>query len=37
MKTVKVPQLSFTNPSPDKQDKWVNEVIFCQKIAENNF
>ena len=23
--------------SPDKQDKCVNEVIFCQKTAENNF
>jgi len=25
------------NPSPDKQDKCVNEVISCQKNAENNF
>jgi len=24
-------------PGPDKQDKFVNEVIFCQKNAENNF
>ena len=23
--------------SPDKQDKYVNEDIFCQKNAENNF
>jgi len=23
--------------SPDKQDKFVNEIIFCQKRAENNF
>ena len=24
-------------PNPDKRDKRVNEVIFCQKNAENNF
>ncbi|MDD2733033.1 MAG: hypothetical protein PHF56_03765 [Desulfuromonadaceae bacterium] len=24
-------------PNPDKQDKCVNEVIFCEKRAENNF
>jgi hypothetical protein len=23
--------------NPDKQDKCVNEVIFCYKCAENNF
>ncbi len=26
-----------TIPNPDKQDKCVNEVIFCQKSSENNF
>ena len=24
-------------PAPDKQDKCVNEVIFCKKSAKNNF
>ena len=30
-------QLLSEKSSPDKQDKCVNEVIFCQKSAENNF
>jgi cytochrome c oxidase subunit 3 len=29
--------MSHAEHSPDKQDKYVNEVIFCQKNAENNF
>jgi len=27
----------YETPHPDKQDKFVNEVIFCLKSAENNF
>ena len=29
--------LARIHPSPAKQDKCVNEVISCQKSAENNF
>jgi len=27
----------FQAPDPYKQDKCVNEVLFCQKNAEKNF
>ncbi len=33
----RVEQLTIIKPNPDKQDKCVNEVVFCLKIAENNF
>lgn len=29
--------LDDNKPSPDKRDKYVNKIIFCQKNAENNF
>jgi len=34
---VKHTTLLHLRPGPAKQDKCVNEVIFCQKNAENNF
>jgi hypothetical protein len=29
--------LSFIIPNPDKRDKYLYEIIFCQKRAENYF
>jgi hypothetical protein len=29
--------VGISRPTPDKQDKCVNEAIFCQKNAENSF
>ena len=37
LNTIDAPFSNRLDPSPDKQDKYVNKAIFWQKSTENGF